>query len=142
MKRIVIVAALAALAACSEAETEADTAAAETEATKEVAAAPAEATSGIAADGQPTPGMYRITTADGQVFMEEVKADGTYVQTDADGKVVETGKWNQKSPTQYCYTKDEEGAVEECNTESMDAQGVWTSTGPEGKTAKVERVQA
>ena len=135
MKRIVLIAALAAVAACTETET-----AEAPEATEEVAAAPVEAAQPLAADGQPAPGMYRITLADGTVFMEDVKADGTYVQTDAEGKVVETGRWNQKSPEQYCYTKDEEGAVEECNTEAVDASGAWTSTNAEGEVAKVERV--
>ena len=132
MKRIMLVAALATVAACSRSEPA-------PEATEE-AAAPA--TQPLAADGQPTPGTYRITTSDGTVFMEEVKADGTYVQTDADGTVVETGRWVQKSPEQYCYTKDEEGAVEECNTETVSEAGVWTSTNPEGEVATVERVTA
>ena len=137
MKRLILVAALATLAACSETET-----AEAPEATEEVAAAPAEAAQPLAADGQPAPGMYKVTLADGTVFMEEVKADGTYVQTDASGKVVETGRWNQKSPEQYCTTKDEEGAVEKCNTEGIDASGMWTSTNADGEVAKVERVTA
>ena len=133
MKRIVIVAALAALAACQQ------EAAPAPEATEEVAAAPAEV---MAADGKSPVGKYQVTTADGQVFMEDAKADGTYVQTDKDGKVVETGKWVQKSPTQYCTTKDEEGATEKCNTEGVDAEGVWTSTNAEGKVATVVRVES
>ena len=139
MKRIIIVAALATLAACSQAETDADTdetAAATAEATT---AAPAEV---MAADGKPPAGKYRIIAGDGQVFTEELKADGTYVQTDKDGKVVETGKWVQKTPEQYCYTPDKDGAKEECNSEKVDDKGVWTSTNPEGKTAKVERIEA
>lgn len=135
MKRIVLVTVIAAVAACSPAETTS-----EPEATEDVAAAPAAEV--LAADGQPTAGMYKITAADGTVFMEEVKADGTYVQTGADGNVVETGKWVQKSPEQYCYTNDEEGAVEECNTEMVDEAGVWTSRNPEGEVATVERVTA
>jgi hypothetical protein len=134
MKRIVIVAALATLAACQQ------EAAPAPEAAEEVAAAPATAEV-MAADGKSPVGKYQVTTADGQVFMEDAKADGTYVQTDKDGKVVETGKWVQKSPTQYCTTKDEEGATEKCNTEGIDADGVWTSTNSEGKTATVVRVE-
>lgn len=132
MKRIVMVAALATLAACQQ------EAAPAPEATEDVAAAPAAV---MAADGKPATGIYQVTTADGDVFNEDVKADGTYVQTDKDGKVVETGKWVQKSPTEYCTTKDEEGAKEKCNTEGIDAKGVWTSTGPDGKTATVVRVE-
>lgn len=134
MKALIIVAAAATLAGCSQSETAPAPEAAE--ATEAAVAEP------MAADGKPSAGMYKVTTADGEVFMEDVKADGTYVQTDKDGNVVETGKWVQKSPTEYCSTKDEEGAVEKCNVEGIDAAGVWTSTNAEGKTATVERVES
>jgi hypothetical protein len=136
MKRIVLVAALATLAACQQ---EAATAPEATPEATPAAAAPAAAP--LAADGKSSIGTFKITTGDGMVFTETVKADGTYVQTDKDGKVGETGKWEQKSPTQYCFTKDEAGAVQECNTEGVDAKGVWTSTNAEGQTATVERVE-
>ena len=134
MKRIIAIAAVAALAACSKpAEAPAEP----------VAEAPAEAapadTAVLAADGKPPAGKYEVTTAEGEVLMEELKPDGTYVQT-KDGKVIETGKWVQKSPSQYCYTTDKEGAKEACNTEQVDANGVWTSVNPEGKTATVKRL--
>lgn len=132
MKRLISAAAVVALAGCNS-EAPAPEATATAEATT-AAAAP------MAADGKPTPGNFKITTADGKVVMEEVKADGTYVDT-MDGKVVETGRWVQKSPTEYCYTKDGEGAKEVCNTEGVDAKGVWTSTNSEGKTATVERIE-
>ena len=135
MKKLIAVAALATLAACSQAET-APPAEPAAEATAEPAAAPGP----VAADGKPSAGKYTVTAADGTVFTEEVKADGTYVQTDKDGKVVETGKWAQKSPSEYCYTPDTDGAKEECNTEGVDAAGKWTSTNPKGETATVERV--
>lgn len=131
MRLIILVAALATVAACSQSEPA-------PEATEEAAAPEAQP---LAADGQPTVGNYKITTSEGQVIMEEVRADGTYVAT-IDGKVDETGKWEQKSPEQYCYTKDEEGAMQECNTEGVDDKGVWTSTDAEGNVATVERVQA
>lgn len=134
MKRIALVAALATLAACQQ---EAATAPEATTA----AATPAAAV--LAADGKPSTGMFKITTADGEEYMEEVKADGTYVSKDKDGKVSETGKWVQKSPTLYCTTKDAEGAKEVCNTEGVDTAGVWTSTNPDTKkTATVVRVES
>lgn len=137
MKKIVCAAAFAALAACSQPapEPEATTDAAATTA----AAAPA-AAEVLAADGKSPVGTFRITTSKGDVFTETVKADGTYEQKDASGKVVETGKWAQKSPSEYCYTPDTDGAKEECNTEGVDAAGKWTSTNPKGETATVERV--
>ena len=133
MKRIVLVAALATVTACSQSEPA-------PEATEE-AAAPAPAAPSLAADGGPAVGTYRVTTSDGKVVIEEVRADGTYTDT-VDGEVVETGRWEQKSPEQYCYTKDEAGATQECNTEAVDADGVWTSKDSEGKVATVERVEA
>ncbi len=135
MKKLVLVAALATLAACSKQD-----AAPVADVTEAAAATPAATTvQTVAADGKPSVGTYKITTADGKVYTEEDKADGTYVETQ-DGKVTETGKWEQKSPETYCSTKDEAGAKQMCNTEKVDDKGVWTSVNPEGKTATVVRV--
>lgn len=141
MKRTLMVAAVAALTACSQNEA----AAPEAEATAETAQATPSAAAAqavMAADGKSPVGTFAITSGDGEKFTEEVKADGTYEQKDASGKVVETGKWVQKASDTYCYTPDKDGAVEECNKEQVDANGVWTSVNPEGKTATVVRVEA
>jgi hypothetical protein len=136
MRYLMLVASLAILAGCSQAEESEPV----TEAPDTALVEPAPA---LAADGQPTPGLYRITTAQGEVFTEDVRDDGTYVQTDADGTVVETGSWEQPSPDQYCYTVDADTSGERrCNTEALDTEGVWTSTNPDGETSTVERVEA
>ena len=134
MKKIVLVAALATLAACSKPD-----AAPAADATEQAAAIAAPAAATVAADGKPSVGTYKITTADGKVYTEEDKADGTYVEM-LDGKVTETGKWVQKSPELFCTTKDEVGAKERCGTEKVDDKGVWTSVNPDGKTVTVVRV--
>lgn len=134
MKKLVLVAALATLAACSKQD-----AAPAADATEQAAAIAAPAAQTVAADGKPSVGTYKVTTSDGKIFMEEDKADGTYVQTQ-DGKVTETGKWEQKGPGTFCTTKDEAGAKQRCGTEKVDAKGVWTSVNPDGKTATIVRV--
>lgn len=134
MKNIVLFAALASLAACSDSEPAAEPA---TEATAE---APAPTFATTAADGGPSTGTYRVTDADGTIVMEEVKADGTYVSTQG-GEVIQTGTWAQKAPETYCYTEAKEGAEQICHTEQVDESGVWTSVSPEGETATVERVE-
>lgn len=134
MKKLVAVAALAVIAACSKP-------APAPEATTPAAAAPAPAAEVLAADGKSPVGKFKITEPDGTVIMEEDKADGTYIDTDASGKVIETGKWVQKSPEHFCFTKDAPDAKEQCTTEAIDANGVWTAKGPSGKTSTVERVE-
>ena len=136
MKRIFVIAALATVAACSQ---PAPAPEATAEASAE-AAAPAAAAGTLAADGKPSHGTFKVTNAKGEVHMDEVKPDGTYV-TSKDGKVVETGKWEQKSPTLYCYTKDQKDAVQECNEEKVE-NGVYTSKNPKGEVATVERVES
>lgn len=131
MRKIVILAALAALSACSK---PAETPAAEASAAPEAAAAVA---GPVAADGKSSVGTFKITASDGKVYTEVVKADGTYEGVDADGKVTETGKWEQRTPNLYCVTKT--GEKERCNEEKVE-NGVWTSKDPDGKTATVERV--
>lgn len=134
MKKLIAVAVLATLAACQQ-----QAAAPAPEATPEAAAAPAVTT--VAADGKPSTGTFKITRDDGAVYTEVVNADGTYTSTDAEGKVSETGKWEQKSPTEYCTTSDKEGSKQVCHKEGIDASGKWTSTDPEGKTGTVERIE-
>lgn len=138
MKRIIAIAAIAAIAACSKPEPAPEaTSEAPMEASAEASAAPAAGP--VAADGKSSVGTFKVTTSDGKVFTEEDKADGTYASMQ-DGKVTETGKWVQKSPSEFCYTKDEKDAKEVCNTEQIDEKGVWTSKGPDGKSATIERV--
>lgn len=133
MRTIVTLAAFAAVSACSQSEAPAEPAAVE-----EVAEAAPAAT--VAADGGPSTGTFKITLDDGAVYTEEVRPDGTYTSTSADGET-ETGKWVQKSPNDYCTTKDEEGATEVCHKETIGEDGVWTSVDPDGRTGTVERVE-
>ena len=129
MKKIIVIAAIAALAACSK---PAESPAADASAAPE----PAAVAGPVAADGKSSVGTFKITASDGKIYTEVVKADGTY-EGMTDGKVTETGKWDQKNPNLYCVTKD--GEKEECNEEKIE-NGVWTSKNPEGKVSKVERV--
>lgn len=79
MKKLVLLAAIAALSACGQkTEEKAETAAARTE-----APAPAPA-----ADSGTAPGTYDVKMADGTMATSTINADGTYVDTDAKGKQV------------------------------------------------------
>ncbi len=134
MKKFMIVSAITVLAACSPAETTDETAA-PAEVT-ETAAAP------TAADGGPSTGTYKVTSADGKVSIEEVREDGTYTAT-TEGEEPETGTWEQKSPDSYCSKSDKEGSVQKCYNEVIDEAGVWTSTDPDtGESSTIERVEA
>lgn len=134
MKKIIVVAGLVTLAACSKPEATEEAAPAE-------AATEAPAVTTTAADGGPSTGTWEVTMADGTKITSQVKEDGTYEVKDAEGKVVETGKWEQKSPEQYCETPDKEGAVQKCYEEHVDANGVYTSKDPEtGNVSTVVRV--
>ncbi len=137
MKKILAIAALAALSACSK---PAPAPEADASASSDMAAASdAAAAINIAADGKSSVGKFKITSHDGKVYMEEDKADGSYVST-LDGKVVETGKWEQKNPGTFCFTKDEKDAKQVCNDEKVE-NGVWTTKNAKGEVSKVERVE-
>ncbi len=130
MKKIILVAAIATISACNQAE-----APAEAEATSEAAAEQVS----VAADGLPSVGVYYVTHADGTTTTFEAKEDGTYTSTDADGKVTETGKWRQESQAVWCELPDTEGATEVCYDERME-DGVYKSTSrATGETATITR---
>jgi hypothetical protein len=135
MKKTIVVTALVAaatLSACKKDEPAVAPAATET------AATPTEV---MAADGKSPVGKFVITTSDGKVINEELKADGTYEDT-LGGKVVETGTWVQKAPGTFCYTNAKAGSKEICNSEQVDDKGVWTTINPDKKTSTVVRVEA
>lgn len=135
MKKIILVAALATVAACNQADTTAEPAATEEAADAAVAT--------TAADGGPSTGTFKVTLQDGSEITAEVKLDGTYSVTDASGAVTDTGKWEQKSPELYCETSDKEGSTQVCYEEKVDENGVYTSKNPNtGEVATVVRVEA
>ena len=127
MKKFILIAGIALLAACSE---------------KQEAAAPEAAASDampVAAGATPaaaeaTPGAYDVTRADGTKLVSTLNADGTY-QRDY-GESVEKGTWVGRGD-QTCF--DPEGdAAETCNTRGPSAaDGSFESTNPEGAVAKV-----
>ncbi|MGX7952638.1 hypothetical protein ACWPM1_08730 [Tsuneonella sp. HG249] len=120
MKKLIALAAIATLAACGERAEEA--APAET-------AAP-EATTAAASD-DPT-GTYTVKMADGTTGTTVINADGTYVDTDKDGKQIK-GTFARKDGKD-CF--DPEGDdPEECWTVAPPAaDGSVVATAPDGKT--------
>ena len=127
MKALSLFATLAVLSACAPSEQ-----AAEPEATDV-------ATEAVpAVDGGPAHGLYRVTLPDGSIMMDDVREDGTYTSTMADGST-ESGTWVQK-PNVYCATADTEGAEEICYPEKIDENGVWTAETPEGQFSVIERI--
>lgn len=81
------------------------------------------------------PGSYDVTSADGSKTVDTLKADGTFVSRDAKDKVVDKGTWKGE-PGKTCFTS--QGKAEQCYTESAHAaDGSFTATGADGKTAKV-----
>ncbi len=117
MKKFAFLAVFA-LAACGEAETE------EPMVEEEMVAEEPAAEVAMAADGMPMAGTFEITRADGETYTQVVSDDGTYVNTMPDGTEVR-GTWTSERPDQWCGAN--EGEEVECSTETVDADGVWSS---------------
>jgi len=120
MKKLAFTAMFAAsfaVAACSEAEEVAPVA-------EETTAAP-EAVVVMAADGQSPAGNFEITSADGEVMMQTVNADGTFTNTDSEGTVT-TGTWTLDRSENWCSKLDSEETTN-CFTETVGPDGVWSS---------------
>jgi hypothetical protein len=128
MKKFVIVAGFALLAACGS-KTEAP---ADATATDSAAAAAATTAAPVAATA---PGVYDVVGPDGTKMTSSLIKDGTYVDRDAAGKVVEKGTWADKDG-KTCFTTDK--SVETCYTLSaMAADGSFTATDAKGAVTKV-----
>ena len=125
MKKLVLVAALAALGACSQAAKEADdtaTAATETPAVEESAAAAADSPAGT----------YEFTL-DGKQTVSVLKPDGSY-EDSQDGKVSEKGLWSEHDG-KVCFDPEGDDTPGQCfATTEPGADGVFTATSDDGKT--------
>ena len=83
------------------------------------------------ADAGVAPGTYDVKDADGTMSKTVINADGTYVDTDKDGKEMK-GTYARKDGKD-CFDPDGDEA-EMCWTSGpADAAGVFTSTSADGK---------
>ena len=127
MKKLILLAGIAALAACSGKEPAAEETAAAEAPAAEVATAP-----GVTA----TPGSYDVTGPDGTKTVDTLMADGSYVTRDEKDKVVDKGAWTSKDG-KTCFTP--EGKTETCYSETAHAaDGSFSATGPDGKVTQVK----
>ena len=127
MKKFVILAGFALLAACGAKKDEAVDVAASDAAATTAAAAPAVA---------PAAGSYDVTNPDGSTGTTTLMADGGYVDRDSAGKVIAKGKW-AFTDGKTCFTP-ETGAAE-CYAESARAaDGSFSATDSKGAVTQVK----
>jgi len=132
MKKIAIIAAIAALASCSKP--------APTEPVAEETVPVTETAAATSANGSAA-GTYTVVAADGSTGTSVLNADGTYSDTSADGTVAE-GTWAVVDG-KTCFTGKEEGAKAVCWTESAPgADGSFTATSDSGETVTVKPAPA
>ena len=125
MKNLMIIAALASLAACSQ----------QTEKAAETETAPVEAAVTAETDSPTFVGDYDVKMADGKMGKTRINEDGTFVDTGPDGKEMK-GKFALKDGKE-CFDADGD-EPELCWTSAKPgADGSFTSTNDKGETVTV-----
>lgn len=126
MKKLVLLAALTALSACSQ----------KAEEKKETAAAPtAETAPAPAADSGTQPGTYDVKMADGTMAVTTINADGTYVDTDAKGKAIKGQYATHDGKDCFDPEGDEMGMC--WAVTKPEADGSFTATADDGTVVTV-----
>lgn len=122
MKRLAIMIAATALAACSN------------------KAAP-ESPAAEAATAEISAGTYDVTQADGTRMFAVLNANGTYTDS-VDGAVVESGTWERKDDGSTCFTPAEgSSAKPSCYTGgALAADGSFTATPDSGEPVKAKKI--
>ncbi len=123
MKNLFLMAALAALVACSPKTEEAAAPAASAE-TAAPAVAPAVDASAV--------GTYDVKYPDGTMAKTVINADGTFVDTDSKG-VEEKGMFTRNGDKD-CFDPEGDKPAECWTSSAPGADGSFTSTSPDGKT--------
>ena len=122
MRIVLTLAAVAALAACSE------------PAPESAPADTAEAPAPMVAEGV-MPGTYAVTDADGGAATTTINADGTYVDIDAEG--TETRGTYVRRDGQDCFDPEGDEAEMCWTVTTPDADGTFTATSADGTTVTV-----
>ena len=125
MKKLMMIAAVAALSACSQ----------QAEKAAEAEAAPAEAAAPAATDSASLVGDYDVKMADGKMAKTTINADGTYSDTAPDGKQTK-GKFAMKDGKE-CFDADGDEAELCWTSTTPGADGSFTSTSDKGETVTV-----
>jgi uncharacterized cupin superfamily protein len=132
-RTLLVAAATAALIGCQKAADQSDQAPSNTAATP---AAPAPAAM-VTANGS-MPGTYEVTMKDGTKAQSTLRADGTFVDTDANGKQTDTGTWNVTNG-KTCFKP--QGKAETCYKETaVAADGSFTATPDKGDPVTVKKI--
>ncbi|WP_265570277.1 hypothetical protein [Sphingomicrobium nitratireducens] len=135
MKKLILLAAVASLAACGGKDEVANDAAGD-----DVMMANEAATDTAAADPA-QPGTYEVL-ADGQVVgTTTLNADGTYSDTDADGAVM-TGTYERTADGQMCFDPDGDAGPECWIDGAPGADGSWVATKVDGSESVTVRPAA
>lgn len=129
MKKLILIAGLAMLtSACNQSEP-APEPAPTTEAAPMV----------TSANGSP-PGGYSVTAADGTRTNTVLGADGTYIDSDAEGNVLAEGTWEVRDG-KTCFTPNSAGGEPMCYTEDAPSEdGSFTATPDSGDPVTVRPV--
>ena len=131
MKRLILLASIAALGACSSESVEEEIA-------EEQQVAPGAM---MAADGQPFAGTFEMAAGD-ETMTYEVAEDGTFVRTSADG-TASTGRFEDREGQRCAIYDMPDGTEGEtfCATEgTMAGDGSWTVTGADGSEMTARRL--
>jgi len=120
MRKIVVIAAVAALCACNQNKSEPAPAASE-----------AAATPAATATAASMAGTYDYTF-EGKARTTVMKDDGTYEDSQG-GKVIEKGKWTQ-ADGKTCFSDDKGNPAQCWTTTEPDSMGMFTATSTDGKT--------
>jgi hypothetical protein len=97
----------------------------------ETAAAP------VTANGSPA-GMYDATDPKGVLTTTDLRADGSYTDTDASGKVTAVGTW-AVTDGKTCFSPTTEGVEAMCYSETAPAaDGSFTATPDKGDAVTVK----
>ncbi len=119
MKKLVLLASVAALAACNQKPAEEAAPATDASATATTALA-------MEIDGKPMAGTFEIASSDGKRTMTQtVNDDGTVVSVEGDKTT--KGTWTSTGPGHFCITNEGETDAS-CYTETIGADGTMTST--------------
>ncbi|HEX6661763.1 MAG TPA: hypothetical protein VF067_07845 [Sphingomicrobium sp.] len=101
-------------------------------------AAPAPAAAAMVTANGSTPGTFEVTNKDGTKGNTVLNADGTFVDTDAKGKVTK-GTWNVTGGKTCFDPEGTEGPM--CYAESaVGADGSFTATSDKGEKVTVKKV--